>query len=190
LGLLARAVDGDPSALRHLLDEVAPLMVRAARRILGRRHAEVEDVAQQALAAFVERLPTFRNESSVAHFAQRIAIYRALSARRAAAIRRRVSADAASELADQAGAPFEPPDAGVVERTRRALLVDALAALPAPQAEALALHFLFDHTVAEIAEMTSSPEETVRSRLRLGKRALRERIEREPDLACLRELWS
>src|SRR6185369_13478038 len=92
---VTRAVDGDQAAMRRLLDEVAPVMVRAARRVLGRGHPDVEDVAQQGLAAFVARLPTFRNESSVAHFAERIAIYRALTARRDAAVRRRISTDAA-----------------------------------------------------------------------------------------------
>ena len=63
----------------------------------------------------------------------------------------------------------------------------ALEALPDPQAEALALHFLFDHTVVEIAGMVGVPQETVRSRLRLGKQALRALITNDGTLAALRE---
>ena len=185
---VTRATEGDQAAMRGLLEEVAPVVARAARRVLGRGHPDVEDVAQQALAAFVERLPTFRAESSITRFAERIAVYRALTARRDAAVRRRVSADAAPGVIDDFAAPGSQPDTDVLEGTRRALLIDALVALPAPQAEALALHFLFDHTVAEIARMTAVPDETVRSRLRLGKQALRALIQNQPGLARLREL--
>jgi RNA polymerase sigma-70 factor (ECF subfamily) len=166
--------------MRDLLAAVAPLIARAARRVLGRDHHEVEDVAQQALAAFVDRLATFRQESSVGHFAQRIAVYRAMTARRDAGTRRRLS-QAVSVGAVTAAAPDE--EAG----ERRELLFELLGALPEAQAEAMALHFLFDHTVAEIARMTGAPEETVRSRLRLGKQALRARVDAGEKLAALRE---
>jgi hypothetical protein len=78
---IPRALAGDPAAMRALLLAVAPVVLRAARRLLGRGHPDVEDVAQVALVGLVERLPTFRGESSVAHFAERIAVYRALTAR-------------------------------------------------------------------------------------------------------------
>ena len=174
--------------MRALLLAVAPQVARAARRVLGRSHPDVEDVGQQALAALVERLPLFRGESSVAHFAERIAVYRALTARRNAGVRRRFATELlppeiVSAATDAAVSPF----AGAVEQARRAQLLEALDALPAAQAEALVLHFLFDHTVAEIAAMTGAPDETVRSRLRLGKQALRVKIERDVRLGALRE---
>jgi hypothetical protein len=49
------------------------------------------------------------------------------------------------------------------------------------------LHFLFDRTIAEIAAMTAAAEETVRSRLRLGKQALRSKIEKDGRFRALRE---
>lgn len=182
-GLIRPAVEGDRAAMRALLTAVAPVVARAARRVLGGRHADVEDVAQQALTAFVKRLPHFRGESSLRHFAERIAVYRALSARRETGVRQRLSSQVGAEPGDDAPSPF----AGTAARRRRALLMEALDAVPAPQAEALALHFLFDHTVAEIACMTGVPEETVRSRLRLGKQALRAKIVKDERLAALRE---
>ena len=47
-----------------------------------------------------------------------------------------------------------------------------LDSLPDVIAQALALHFILGHTVDEIAEATSSPSNTIWSRLRLGKQAL------------------
>jgi RNA polymerase sigma-70 factor (ECF subfamily) len=183
---------GDRAAMRTLLEGVAPIIVRACRRVMGRSDPEVEDVAQQALTAFVDALATFRAESSVAHFAERIAAYRALSARRAAGVRRRlvdVSADGdlAAEDAHDDGPTQE---ARLAEHHRRGLLGQALAALPEAQAEALALHFLFDHTIGEIAALVGAPAETVRSRLRLGKQALRALITEDVALAALREVIS
>jgi len=185
--LVATARSGDRAAMRALLNAVAPVVARAARRVLGRDNPDAEDVAQQALAAFVDRLPTFRGESTVKHFAQRIAVYRALTARRSAQLyRRHLTPDGpVEELGVSDIAPAH--DVALAGRHRRELLLEALEKLSSPQAEALALHFLFDHTVAEIAGMTGTPEETVRSRLRLGKQSLRARILREPRLAALRE---
>jgi RNA polymerase sigma-70 factor (ECF subfamily) len=182
------ATRGDVGAMRALLRWVAPIVARTARRVMGRNHPEVEDVAQQALSAFVERLSTFRNESSITHFAERITVYRALTARRDAAVRGRfivADGELLEAVADDAAARSAEGEAA--DSACRALLLRALDAIAPPQAEALALHFLFDYTVSEIAETAGVPDETVRSRLRLGKQALRALIEREPSLAALRE---
>lgn len=190
--LVQRAVGGDRAAMRALLEGVAPVVVRACRRVMGRGDPDVEDVAQQALTGFVDALVTFRGASSVAHFAERIAVYRALSARRAAGARRRlVDVSADGELAVEAAHDAAPTqEARLAEHRQRGLLGQALAALPEAQAEALALHFLFDHSIGEIAALVGAPAETVRSRLRLGKQALRALITEDAALSALREVKS
>jgi RNA polymerase sigma factor (sigma-70 family) len=60
-------------------------------------------------------------------------------------------------------------------RVRREL-VAALDRLPGDQRESLVLHFAVGMTVPEIADAMAAPHETVRSRLRLGKAALREAL--------------
>ena len=178
------ALQGDAAAMRSLLAALAPVVMRAARRLLGGGHPDVDDVAQQALIGVIERLPGFRRESSLAHFAERVAVYRALTTRRAARFRQRLAAEAADPACAE---PQESPFAIAAARARLALLREALDTLAPPQAEALALHFLFDRTIAEIAAMTDSAEETVRSRLRLGKQALRTKIEKDGRFRALRE---
>jgi RNA polymerase sigma-70 factor (ECF subfamily) len=66
---------------------------------------------------------------------------------------------------------------------RRAAFRNLLDDLPEEQAEALALRFMVGWSLAELAEATGAPLNTVRSRLRLGKEALRRRIEGDPALA-------
>jgi RNA polymerase sigma-70 factor, ECF subfamily len=53
----------------------------------------------------------------------------------------------------------------------------ALDALPADQRTAVVLHHYASYSVAEIAEMTEAPLETVRSRLRLARDRLRRGLE-------------
>jgi RNA polymerase sigma-70 factor (ECF subfamily) len=71
----------------------------------------------------------------------------------------------------------------MVSSRRLALVRQLLGELPPVIAEALALHYLLDHTVHEIAVMVSVSPNTVWSRLRLGKKALRKKLERDKELA-------
>jgi RNA polymerase sigma-70 factor (ECF subfamily) len=59
---------------------------------------------------------------------------------------------------------------------------DLLAVLPQPQAEALGLHCVLGYTIDEIAGSAGVSTETVRSRLRLAKQALRRRMLGDPAL--------
>jgi RNA polymerase sigma-70 factor (ECF subfamily) len=58
--------------------------------------------------------------------------------------------------------------------------------LSEPLAEALTLHVILGYTVAEIAQSSGVSVETVRSRLRLAKQALRKLALSNPSL---REAW-
>jgi RNA polymerase sigma factor (sigma-70 family) len=168
---------GDPSALRTFLTTVVPSLIRVVRRVLGPDHPDVEDVAYEAAYAVVEALHGFRGESTVLHFACRVAVLTAMNARRQAASQKRTVL-------------FEPSLAGQnverdVDRARLAPIVRALiATLPQALAEALTLHVVLGYTVDEIADVQRVPRETVRSRLRLAKQALRKAARRS---AALRE---
>ena len=71
----------------------------------------------------------------------------------------------------------------VASRRRRAV-GELLSELPAPQAEALALHCVLGFTVSETAVACGVPENTVRSRLVTAKAALKKRLGED---AALRE---
>jgi RNA polymerase sigma-70 factor (ECF subfamily) len=62
--------------------------------------------------------------------------------------------------------------------------------LPEAQSEALVMHFVLELTVEEIADATGAPVNTVRSRLRLARGALRARIESDPALRDALEVLS
>jgi len=182
LGLARAVARGDGDAAATLVAEVGGGMLRVVRKVMGHRHPDVDDVTQDAVLALLGALETFRGSSTVAHFARRIALLTALGARRRARVRRREANVDPSAVEEIAGDDLSPLASAVASR-RRTLVRQLLDELPQPIAEALALHFILDHTVDEIAEASSVPANTVWSRLRLGKQALRRKLEADAPLA-------
>lgn len=181
------AASGNAAATRTLLVSLGPHLLRTVRRVLGRNNADVEDVLQESASAILDALPRFRGESSVLHFACRVALLTAMNARRRELTRKRLSLRDDSLGVEQLSSPLPGPDSSLSARAAAALVRELLDSLPLEQAEALALHCVLGYTVAEIAQATSAPQETVRSRLRLAKRVLRERAREDERLASLTE---
>ena len=182
---LARAANDDPDAAATLVGVLCGGMLRIVRKVLGRRHPDVDDVTQDAVIALLTALMTFRSECSVEHFANRIALLTALAARRRALARARTvdsETDSFDDVVADTGAHASPLATTLAAR-RRLLVRQLLDELPDVIAEALASHFILGYTVDEIAAASSVPANTVWSRLRLGKQALRRKLERDAELA-------
>jgi RNA polymerase sigma factor (sigma-70 family) len=182
---VAAARVGDPAAVDEVLGFLAPPLLRAVRALMGPTHPDLEDVLQDVLIAVVDALPSFRGECTLLHFAIRIATRRTTTARR----RSRTVLGwlegfwRAQEPLDEG--PTPPGDEALADK-RRHLLRALLGEIPEAQAEALALRVALGHSIDEVAAITRAPINTVRSRLRLGKEALRGRIAADPRWA---ELW-
>jgi RNA polymerase sigma factor (sigma-70 family) len=178
------AQTGDPAAIGQVVGDLAPGVLRAVTALLGREHPDVEDLAQDVLVAVVAALPDFRGESTLLHFAVRIA------ARKSVLVRRRTrSVLGWLETFWRGEHPVRQAPSSAHEEMRgerqRTLLRLLLSELPDAQAEALALRVVYGHSIDEISVITHTPFNTVRSRLRLAKEALRQRIEAEPQWAEL-----
>lgn len=184
LALARAAADHDVAAASTLVLSVAGTILSTVRQVLGPGHADIEDVAQEAVIAFLGSLKDFRGECSTYSYAQRVALFTALAARRRFVARQRlIDADQAAEVV--AAPEKHGPHAGALASARREVLRKVLDSLPDVIAEALALHFILGYTVEEIARVTSSPQNTIWSRLRLGKQALRRTLKRNPKLQDL-----
>jgi RNA polymerase sigma factor (sigma-70 family) len=181
--LVARAAgSGDAEAIRTLLVEVGGAMLRTIRKVLGRDHPDVEDVAQDAFLALLAGLLTFRAECSVGHFANRVALLTALTARRRLRTRQRFSAPEGAVDAPADDRTTSPLVHAIANR-RRSVVLDLLERLASPTAEALAMHFVLGYTVDEIAAAAGVPPNTVWSRLRLGKQALRRALAQDSAMS-------
>lgn len=182
LSLLNAAVEGDPSAAAALVEQVGGSMLTVIRRVLGSDHNDIHDVAQEATIAFLRALSTFRKECRVVHFANRIALATALDLRRRLRSRGRwwdFGERNLETIADDGGSS---PLTNIVRSRRRALVRQLIGELPTVIGETVAAYFLLDQTVEEIAAMFAVSQNTVRSRLRLGKKALREKVQRNRHL--------
>ncbi len=184
--LVAAVLAGQRDAFRPLVEREGPALVRACYRILGDL-SEAEDVAQEAFVIAYRSLATWRSEGPfgawLARIGVRLAIRRARGRR--AVVRIDVPRDgtAASRDAHGAGvrelqAPLERHDPAVVVTgaERAAELRRAVARLGEPHGEVVALRFFGERSLAEIAEMTGRPLNTVKTHLRRGLLRLRDDI--------------
>lgn len=184
LAQIARAAGGgDRSATHALLVALAPHLLRTVRSVLGSADPDVEDVAQEAALVVLNALPGFRGESSVVRFSTQTAILVAMNARRKrAAAKRGGGVTALAAGLDELEALAEGPEEQLARRRAAAAVRALLLSLPAPQAEALGLHCIGGCSLAEIALATQAPLQTVKSRLRLARQALRELLDGKPAL--------
>lgn len=180
LELARHAAAGDLAATGRLLRAVGPRMTGAVRAVLGPAHPDFDDAVQQALIALVQALPAFRGECSPASYGARIAVRVAVATRKMS----RVRAARRDHLASREPPPeplATPGDDDAAERRRR-LLRELLSELPEEQAESMALRVVLGWSLEEVSDATGAPINTVRSRLRLAREALRKRIEADPRL--------
>jgi RNA polymerase sigma-70 factor (ECF subfamily) len=182
LAELARAVvAGDAAALRTFLAAIVPHLLRVARRVLGAEHPEIEDVAYEAAFGVLQALPGFRGEGTLLHFACRVGVLTAMNVRRRDAAQKRARTQQACDPDSLVAEELDPEE--LASASALAPLVrELLDTLPEPLAEALALHLMLGYTVQEVADLSGAPLETVRSRLRLAKQALRRRALSHPSL--------
>ncbi len=188
-GLARAAAAGDRSATHALLIALAPHLLRTVRSLLGRNDADAEDFAQEAALVVIGALRSFRGESTVMRFATRTAVLVAMNARRKRAASKRGTKLTSSERdLDELGVASDSPEQSLARARATAAVRELLLTLPAAQAEALALHCVAGSSLAEIAEATAAPLQTVKSRLRLARQALREKLDAEPALLELLEV--
>jgi RNA polymerase sigma-70 factor (ECF subfamily) len=182
MALARLAAEGDDAATRRFLEAVWPAMTRVITGVLGPKHADLDDVVQQSLIGLVRALGSFRGECHPKGYASRIALHVALRARRRVGLDR-ARAERLAQLAPDGDRLSPSPGHLAASERRREVLRDLLQDLPEEQADALALRIVLGCSLEEVAEATGAPVNTVRSRVRLAKEALKRRVEANPQLA-------
>jgi RNA polymerase sigma-70 factor (ECF subfamily) len=165
---------GDRDAFTVLVERETAAVYRACLRILGRQH-DAEDVTQESFVAAYRAVRQYRGEGSLRGWLLRIATRQAF--RRLAQRRPTAELDHVDErrLADTAGDPMRI----AVAAEASARIQDAVAALPEPYREAVALRFFGELSLAEVAESTGRPLNTVKTHLRRGLERLRPLVSEE-----------
>jgi len=166
--LVDAVLAGDRQAFGHLVERETRSVYRVCLRILGRPH-DAEDVTQESFVAAFRSIRTYRGEGSLRAWLLRIATrqaFRRLSQRRATV---ELAEIPEPRLAD---ASNEPTRVVVALESRREVR-EAVASLPEPYREVVALRFFADLSLAEVAEATGRPLNTVKTHLRRGLERLR-----------------
>jgi RNA polymerase sigma-70 factor, ECF subfamily len=173
---LRAVLAGNREAAEALLEEMLP-RVRNLVRYLVKGDAEAEDLSQEALIAVLRGLRSYRGEGSFRSWADRVVartVFSGLKRERNEGGRRNAEV---AEQVELVAVPSE--DAPLDEYVHRRHMVTLLDRIPAEQRHALVLHHVMELSVPEIAGELGIPFETVRSRLRLGRTALRAMAERK-----------
>jgi RNA polymerase sigma-70 factor (ECF subfamily) len=166
--LVDAVLAGDRQAFGHLVERETRSVYRACLRILGRPH-DAEDVTQESFVAAFRAIRTYRGDGSLRAWLLRIATrqaFRRLSQRRSTV---ELAEIPEPRLADSSTEPTRV----VTQMESRREVREAVAELPDPYREVVALRFFADLSLAEVAEATGRPLNTVKTHLRRGLERLR-----------------
>ncbi|MBC8067358.1 MAG: RNA polymerase sigma factor [Deltaproteobacteria bacterium] len=176
---LAEAVArGDRAAAERLARRVLPFVRRVSRALLSDR-AEADDASQVALLEVLRAAGSYRGTGALEAWTRRIASRVVIRH-----MRRHRDHDPEPTAPEIVGElPDESETASSLDELPRPLEA-YLAELPEVQRTALVLRHALGHTVPEIAELTSSPIPTVKSRIKKAHQEIRRLVRRDVNLGA------
>ena len=180
LNLLQRIAARDTAALAELYDRHSRLLFGLILRIV-RDRGEAEDILQEAFVRVWTRAETYDAQvGGPLAWIVRVARNYAIDRLRARRVRASVDAPAIDLAAVEAAAlatGIQTPEAAVLIAERRRALTDAMAGLPAEQRQLIEAAFFEGYTHSELAQRFGLPLGTVKTRIRTGMIAMRQRLE-------------
>jgi RNA polymerase sigma-70 factor (ECF subfamily) len=171
--LAAAARAGDRSAFGRLAEHWQPKLLVHAWRLMGEAEA-ARDVVQDAWVDIARGLPRLDDASLFPAWAYRIVSRRAADAIREHTRARRLGAAFAAEAP-----PTDDSAARMVTAADAEPLARAITGLPPEQRATVALFYIEDFSVAEIAAAMSVPAGTVKTRLMHARTKLRTALKGE-----------
>ena len=181
--LLQRIAARDTAALGELDDWHSRLLFGLILRIV-RDRGEAEDILQEAFLRVWTRAETYDAQTGgPLPWIVRVARNRAIDRLRARRVRAAVDAPAIDVAAVEAAVPasgIQTPEAAVMIAEKRRTLTDALAGLPADQRQLIEAAFFEGYTHSELEQRFGLPLGTVKTRIRAGMIAMRQRL--DPNL--------
>lgn len=177
---LSRKAATDEDAAREVMERLAPRVRHTVRLLVG-RDDELEDLTHGCLLAIWENLSKFKGTGPLEAWAGQLT-YRVLMRQLK---RKRRTERTVALVPEDRGISEATPEGTVARKGMMDKLEQHLAKLPDKRRSALVLRVLYGYSVAEVAEMTEAPLNTVRDRIRVGLRELRASIVGDPASAEL-----
>ncbi|MFO0550083.1 MAG: sigma-70 family RNA polymerase sigma factor [Polyangiaceae bacterium] len=167
--LVERAQAGDRAARDELARRHLPLVARLVRRYVS--ETDAEDVAQRALMRALEKLDSFRRESTFRSWVHRIAVNLALNHIRDN------KREVASEVEEVDLITNTLGTARLVAREARVRLMRAVEELPPKQRESVELRLFADLSFADIAARMGISEDSAKANYHHAMKRLRAHLE-------------
>jgi RNA polymerase sigma-70 factor (ECF subfamily) len=161
----------DPQAFATLYDRHSRAAFSLAYRMMGEHHA-AEDLVQESFLKLWRAARSYRPErASVRTWLLSIVHNRAIDLLRSRASRRRTQ-----EKVEAVAPRFEPSEAFAqsLANSQREQVREAMRSLPQEQLKILELAYFSGYTHVEIAELLDVPLGTVKGRMRLGLKKIRD----------------
>ncbi len=178
LELTRAAAQGDAEARRLLVERLLN-RIGVTVRCLAAGDPDTDDYVQLALIEILQSVGSFRGESSIEAWAERIAIRTAM---RQIKVRRWRATIVTLDTA-QEGPSKDPSSEDEIVRHRISERITYLLETLSPERRlVVTMRLLLGHSIAEISEITNMKFNTVRDRLRVGRKQLRGKILRDPVL--------
>ena len=175
--LASACAGGDREAQRQLVNAVFDTVTSTVSYALN-THIFAQDVVQESLVEVLNSMKYFRGECSLATWARRISM-------RVAYKKLKKFRKYQKQLQSYAPETSIGPQGEHVVGTRelRMQINSAIASLPIKQQQVIRLKYVHEHSVQEIAQIVDAPQETVRDRLKVGKKKLRRILAKNPVLS-------
>ncbi|MBV9121060.1 MAG: sigma-70 family RNA polymerase sigma factor [Chloroflexi bacterium] len=172
--LVARAQDGDPSALRELIASQQTYVYSIARGVM-RNDADAADMTQEAFIRVIRSLHTYRAETKFTTWLYRLVTNVCLDE-----LRRRGRPVSSLDIVEDDAPRIDPPDPDPWSRPEvwadaaenAVELHAALEELSVAQRLALTLFYFDDLRYEDIAQVMNVPLNTVKSHIRRAKERL------------------
>jgi RNA polymerase sigma-70 factor (ECF subfamily) len=180
--LLAALRRGDVSAAAAFHDRVRPQVDRTTVRLLGRRDADHEDIAQQALIELIYTIDGYRGECSLDTWTATLTAHVVYKHLRRRKTERRLFAEML-DTDDFVSRSSRRTGRDTMGRSAVRRVAEHLDRLEANQAWTFVLHDAMGYDLREVARITGVSVAAAQSRLVRGRRALHESIGQDAELA-------
>jgi len=174
---IAAAVDGDRTAFGHLVETYQNRVYNLAYRMLG-NGPEAEDAAQEAFIRAYRHLDTYDPKRPFSTWLFSIASHYCIDQLR----KRRIDwLPLEEEIAEpvRLASASPDPETVVTGRDREAWVQELMGTLSPTDRAAMTLHYWYDCSYDEIADVLDLTMSAVKSRLYRARRALAEQMEGE-----------
>ncbi len=189
LSLIQRLRIGDQTALESLMEQYASRVYRLAYGIT-RNAGDAEEVVQDAFLTLFQKIHTFEERAALGSWLYRVVTNAALMKRRGQRGDREVSLesqlpkflDNGRRAGDQTllmADWSQNPEATLRSRETRAIVNQAIDALPEPYRAVLLLRDIEGLSTEEVAEILGESVAAVKSRVHRGRMAFREELTRQ-----------